>query len=116
MKILVQVLDGTYGKPAVGVRASLARVNGNGSEILAEAETDQQGCIDDWDRQQLERGIYRAVLDTDRYFASLGAASAYPEVSVIFRMHEESSAFQVQVTLAPSSYSTYFGTTENGAG
>ncbi len=116
MRIIAQVLDGTYGKAAVGVRACLARSNGTGWTTVAEAETNRDGCIEEWDRWHLERGLYRIVFDSDSYFAGLGTTSAYPEVAVIFRMQEESTAFQVQVTLAPYSYSTYFGTIDSRTG
>jgi 5-hydroxyisourate hydrolase len=110
MRIVTQVLDGTYGKSAVGVRAFLARASSNGWATVAEAETNRDGRIEDWDSWHLERGLYRIVFDSDSYFSGLGATTAYPEVTVIFRMHNESVKFQVQVTLSPYSYSTYFGT------
>jgi 5-hydroxyisourate hydrolase len=116
MKIVTQVLDSTYGKSAVGVRARLSRANGPGWTTVAEAETNIDGCIEDWDSWHLERGLYRIVFDSDSYFAGLGGTAAYPEVVVIFRMQDESRAFQVQVTLAPYSYSTYFGTLESQPG
>jgi 5-hydroxyisourate hydrolase len=112
VKIIAQVLDGTYGKPAVGVRAFLSRSSGDSWVTVAEAETSLHGCIEDWDTWHLERGLYRIVFDSDSYFAGLGANSAYPEVTVIFRMLNESVTFQVQVTMAPYSYSTYFGTVD----
>jgi 5-hydroxyisourate hydrolase len=116
MRIIVQVLDGTYGKSAVGVHACLARANGTGWATVAEAETNREGCIEEWDSWYLERGLYRIVFDSDSYFAGLGAISAYPEVAVVFRILDEALAFQVQVTLAPYSYSTYFGTIDSHAG
>lgn len=116
MRIKAQVLDGTYGKSAVGVRARLSRANGTGWATVAQAETNRDGSIEDWDSWSLERGLYRIVFDSDSYFAGLGAASAYPEVTVLFRILDESAAFQVQVTLAPYSYSTYFGTIESQSG
>jgi 5-hydroxyisourate hydrolase len=116
MKIVTQVLDGTYGKSAVGVRACLARANGKGWATVAEAETNQEGCIEDWDSWHLERGLYRILFDSDSYFAGLGATTAYPEIAVIFRMQDESVTFHVQVTLAPYSYSTYFGTVDGRLG
>jgi 5-hydroxyisourate hydrolase len=116
VKVAAQVLDGTYGKPAVGVRACLARANGDGWGIVSEAETNRRGCIEEWDRWHLDRGLYRIVFDSDNYFAGLGAATAYPEVAVVFRMQEESAAFQVKVTLSPYSYSTYFGTIDGQPG
>jgi 5-hydroxyisourate hydrolase len=112
MRIFTQVLDGAYGKPAVGVGARLARLGDSMWITVADAETDEEGRIEDWDSRYLERGLYRIVLDTDSYFAKLGVAIAYPEVAVVFRMEPESRAFQVQVILAPYSYSTYFGSVD----
>jgi 5-hydroxyisourate hydrolase len=112
MKIVAQVLDGTYGKSAVGIRACLARANGDTWTTVAEAETNRHGCIDNWDSWHLERGLYRIVFDSDSYFSGLGATTAYPEVAVIFRMQNETVTFQVQLTVAPHAYSTYFGTME----
>jgi 5-hydroxyisourate hydrolase len=109
MKIVTQVFDSTYGKPAVGVRASLARTDSAGWMMVAEAETNIDGRVEDWDSRQLERGLYRIVFDSDGYFAGLGGTAAYPEVIVVFRVQDEPHVFQVQVTLAPYSYSTFFG-------
>lgn len=112
MRIAAQVLDGTYGKCAAGVHAYLARANSNGWTVVAEAETNRDGCIEDWDSWHLERGLYRIVFDSDSYFAGLGAATAFPEVAVIFRMHDEFTSFKLQITISPYSYSTYFGTAD----
>jgi 5-hydroxyisourate hydrolase len=110
MRIFAQVLDGTYGKCAVGVHALLARAGDDGWTTVADAETNNEGRIEEWDSCYLGPGLYRIVFDSDRYFAHLGAIAAYPEVIVIFRIQDEGRVFQVQVTLAPYSYSTYFGT------
>lgn len=111
MRIHVQVLDGMYGKPAAGVSACLSRdVGGNGWVTAGEAETDDNGRIEDWDGWQLEHGLYRIAFDSNSHFAKQGAATAYPEIIVIFRIQHESQDFQVQITLTPYSYATYFGT------
>lgn len=81
---------------------------------VAEADSNSDGLIEDWDSWRLERGMYRIVFDSDGYFAGLGQSAAYPEVTVLFRVQDESRAFQVQVMLAPYSYSTYFGTQDGG--
>ena len=113
MRIFTQALDGTYGKPAVGVGAYLARANRNHWTTVAEAETNHEGRIENWDDLYFDRGLYRIVFDSDGYFARLGVTIAYPEVAVVFRIEPEINSFQVQVTLAPYSYSTYFGTVED---
>ena len=113
MKIVTHVLDGVYGKSAAGVRARLLRAVDTGWAMVAEAETNNKGCIEDWDTMRLQRGLYRIEFDSDSYFAGLGCAAAYPEVITTFRMLDESHAFRVQVTLAPYSYSAYFGAVDD---
>jgi 5-hydroxyisourate hydrolase len=110
VRIIAHIFDGSYGKSAVGVRARLEHAASNGWTTVAEVETNSDGCIEDRESWHLDRGLYRIVFDSDRYFAGLGAGTAYPEVAVIFRMQDDSAAFQMEVTLAPYSYSTYFGT------
>jgi 5-hydroxyisourate hydrolase len=112
MQIFTQVVDSTYGKSAAGVRARLARALDDGWSTVAEAETNIDGCVEEWTTRYLERGIYRIVFDSDGYFSGLGGTTAYPEVVIIFRMDEKSPRFQVQVTISPYSYSTYFGASD----
>lgn len=109
----MQVVDGAYGKPAAEVRVRLSRATGDDWLMVANTETDGDGGVIEWQSRHLERGLYRIVFDSDEYFARLGATSAYPEIVVLFRIEDESRLFQVNVTLSPYSYSTYFGTTEN---
>jgi 5-hydroxyisourate hydrolase len=113
MRIFTQVLDGMYGKPAAGVKAALASAYANSWTTVAEAETDLDGRIEAWAVGRFDRGMYRMVFDSDRYFAGLGTAIAYPEVAVVFRVKSDAHAFQLQVTLAPHSYSAYFGTIDD---
>jgi 5-hydroxyisourate hydrolase len=114
MRIVTQVLDGSYGKPAAGVGIRLERAVGdNGWATVGEAETGDDGRMEDSDDWHLKRGLYRIVFDSDSHFAKLGATTAYPAVVVI---QDESHNFQVQVTLAPCSYSTYFGTLDGISG
>jgi 5-hydroxyisourate hydrolase len=113
MRILTQILDGTYGKPAAGLSACLSRSTGGDWEIVGEAYTSDNGCIDEWNSWHLARGLYRIAFDSDSHFAKLGIAAAYPEVIVIFRMQDEAHDFQVQVTFTPYSYFTYFGIMDN---
>jgi 5-hydroxyisourate hydrolase len=110
IRIVAQVRDGSYGQNAAGVHASLAHASGADWATIAEAETRDDGCIEDWDTWHLERGLYRIVFDSGGYFAGLGVTTSYPEVAVVFRTCTMFAIFQVQVTLAPYSYSTYFGT------
>ena len=109
MRIAAQVLDGTYGQTAAGIGAHLQRADNAGWTTISSAVTDHEGCIGDWKCRSLDQGVYRIVLDSDSYFASLGASSPYPEVIIVFRMLNQADSWQLQVTMCPYSYSTYFG-------
>jgi 5-hydroxyisourate hydrolase len=110
MGISAQTLDVVHGRSAAGVRARLERPVGQGWRLIAHAETDGDGNILDWLDDKLEQGAYRIVFDSDSYFASLGMSAAYPEIPVLFRVQDETDNCQIQVQLAPYSYSMFFGT------
>jgi len=109
MSVTAQALDVVYGRSAAGVRARLERPAGEGWQVISHAETDCDGTIDDWLDDRLEQGAYRIVFDSDSYFASLGMSAAYPEIAVVFRVQDEADICQIQVLIAPYSYSMYFG-------
>lgn len=109
MGIALQVLDGLYGRPAAGVRVRLERIENGLWYAEVKAETDHEGRVEEWRARRFERGLHRIVFESDSYFVGLGLAAAYPEISTMFRMHDETDAYQVQVLLSPFSYSVYFG-------
>jgi 5-hydroxyisourate hydrolase len=114
MAIFTQVFDGTYGRFATGIRAYLCRRNGAGWTTIAEAATNADGQISDWDGSRLEYGLYQIVFHSDSYFATLGEQCAYSEVIVTLRMQSDAARFQVHLTLSPYSYSVYIGTAGDG--
>jgi len=109
MRIAAQVLDGTYGRAADGIRVYLERSDENGWSQVSDARTDSDGRVTEWVQRKLGCGLYRITFDTDNYFAGLGASTAYPEVPVVFRLQNDADLCQLQVTLSPYSYSTHFG-------
>jgi 5-hydroxyisourate hydrolase len=109
MNVTAQVLDVVYGRPAAGVPARLERRTPDGWQTIALAATDENGHIADWTKNGLELGTYRIVLDSGAYFANLGVSSACPEISVASVMLDEADSCQIQVMLAPYSYSMFFG-------
>jgi 5-hydroxyisourate hydrolase len=110
MSFAAQAVDVVYGRAVGGVRARLERSSTDGWQVMSHAETDGDGQILDWLDEKLDRGAYRIVFDTDSYFASLGVSAAYPEIIVLFRVQEEIETSQIQVMLAPFSYSMFFST------
>lgn len=110
MSVTARALDGVYGRSAAGIRARLDRLTDKGWEPVAHGETDVEGQIKDWADEPFTRGAHRIVFDSDYYFAGLGLAAAYPEISVAFRIRDESDTCQIQLVLAPSSYSMHLET------
>ncbi|AEV81890.1 5-hydroxyisourate hydrolase [Actinoplanes sp. SE50] len=115
MSISAQAVDVVYGRPAAGVQVRLQRkISDLGHELddwvtVDHAETDHEGYVRAWTEKRLGRGPYQLVFDSNAYFATLGLSTAYKEVSVVVRLTGESDSCQVQVRLAPYSYSMYFG-------
>jgi 5-hydroxyisourate hydrolase len=137
MTVSAQAFDVVYGRSAAGVRARLERkvadprqeLDGRGPGgrrpdrptsvldeagrhgwlTIAHAVTDSDGHIHDWMAGRLEEGPHRVVFDSDSYFATLGMSTAYSEVAVVFRLQDAADSCQIQVLLAPFSYSMYLG-------
>lgn len=109
MQITTHVLDGTYGQPARDMGVRLERAASNGWTTIANTETSSHGRVESWGDLALKPGLYRIVFKSESYFANLGISTAYPELVVIFRIHEESETYQLLVTFSPYSYSTHFG-------
>ena len=109
MSVSAQTLDVVHGRSAAGIRARLEQQVGRHWRLISQAETDGEGHILDWLDDKLEQGAYRIVFDSDSYFASLGMSAAYPESTVLFRVQDEADNCQIQVLLAPYSYSMFFG-------
>jgi 5-hydroxyisourate hydrolase len=109
VEIVAQVLDSTYGQSVAGVRARLSRWRSNDWTTVASAESDHAGRIEGWDGQRLVPGLYCIVLESDDYFSNLGINSAYPNLSIVFRLRSESDVRQVRVVIAPCGYSVFLG-------
>ncbi|MCT9933235.1 hydroxyisourate hydrolase [Planotetraspora sp. A-T 1434] len=109
MGIAVQALDGVYGRPAASVRVRLEHADNGQWNAEDKAETDQEGRVREWCGRKFERGLYRIVFESDRYFVGLGLSAAYPEIVVTFRMQDQTDSYQIQLLLSTYSYSAYFG-------
>ncbi|MGW5259495.1 hydroxyisourate hydrolase [Microbispora sp. NPDC004025] len=109
MGIALQALDGLYGRPAAGVRVRLERIDNGIWCAEVKAETDHEGRVGEWRGRRFDRGLHRIVFESDSYFVGLGLTAAYPEISITFRMQDETDSYQLQVLLSPYSYSAYFG-------
>jgi 5-hydroxyisourate hydrolase len=111
MSLSTHVLDTASGRPAAGVAVRLDSQGPGGTWAPAgSGHTDPDGRLRDW----LPAGVpcagrHRLVFDTAAYFAALGVASFFPEVSVDFEITAAGEHHHVPLLLSPFGYSTYKG-------
>jgi 5-hydroxyisourate hydrolase len=110
MSVAMQALDGVYGRPAAGIPAALECCRDGSWQVVAQAETDRRGQIDDWVPDRLDAGSYRIVLASDRYFVGLGVHAAYQQIVVGLRINDPYEVRRVYVVMSPHSYSTTYAT------
>lgn len=107
--VTTHILDTAAGHPAAGVPVRLeARTHGTWQR-LADAATDADGRVRDLGPDRLEAGVYRIVFDTATYFAAARKAAFYPEVDVVFEIHDPEQHHHVPLLLSPYGYTTYRG-------
>lgn len=109
MGISTHVLDTAAGRPAAGVEVVLSRLDGSDWTAIGEGTTNADGRVGDLYRTPPEPGTYRVAFAVGAYFASRGADSFYPEVTVVFRVAGAGEHFHVPLLLSPFGYTTYRG-------
>lgn len=110
--ITTHVLDTARGHAAAGIRVLLEFRDSGEWQSIGRGSTDGDGRLKTLlpDAKALVPGVYRLTFDTARYFESLGVASFYPEVVVIFETAPGEKHYHVPLLLAPFGYTTYRGT------
>lgn len=104
MSVSLQVVDCVFGRPAVGMPVRLDRqVDGQWREQFKD-RTDSHGYLAASPIHRQERGVYRLVLDVDRYFAGFGSFSPFPSISVKFRAVDSGDSSQLSVIIAKYAY------------
>ncbi|HEY0080306.1 MAG TPA: hydroxyisourate hydrolase [Pyrinomonadaceae bacterium] len=110
--ITTHVLDTARGRPADGVPVRLELQTAGGVwQLLGQGQTDRDGRLRDLlsDSDALTEGVYRLTFDTSAYFAARSTPGFYPEVSVVFVIHDAAQHYHVPLLLSPYGYSTYRG-------
>ncbi|KAI3430401.1 hypothetical protein D9Q98_004996 [Chlorella vulgaris] len=123
--ITTHVLDTCMGRPAPGVKATLARLAPGSAaawQPLAAGQTDKDGRIGNLlaPSGTVEPGHYKMTWDTAEYMHRCSrqfpdffppGRRFYPSVSVEFEIHagQEREHFHVPLTWNPFGYSTYRG-------
>ena len=107
--ITTHVLDTAVGGPAAGVRVRLELVGDDGSTVLAEATTDDDGRVRQLGPTELVPATYRLVFATGAYHESSGTSTFFPEVVITFTVEDGTAHYHVPLLLSPFAYSTYRG-------
>jgi 5-hydroxyisourate hydrolase len=103
------VLDGTRGRPAVGVPVRWDSLDDGRWQRRADAVTDEDGRVTDWGVASPGRGTHRIVFGSGEYFAGRQMETFYPEVVVVFEVTDPDQHHHVPLLLSPFAYSTYRG-------
>jgi 5-hydroxyisourate hydrolase len=107
--ITTHVLDTARGKPAVGIPVRLHMHTGGEWQELGRGTTNQDGRITDlFTDGKLSAGKYRLTFETGNYLSSSGKPF-FPEVSIVFDIHDTAEHYHVPLLLSPYGYSTYRG-------
>ncbi|HEX8472557.1 MAG TPA: hydroxyisourate hydrolase [Pyrinomonadaceae bacterium] len=110
--ITTHVLDTSRGRPASGLAVVLEmQTDEHDWRIVGRGATDDDGRLRNLlpDDVSLEAATYRLRFDTGGYFSSQNLAGFYPEVAIIFRVHDAAQHYHVPLLLSPFGYSTYRG-------
>jgi 5-hydroxyisourate hydrolase len=109
--ISTHVLDIARGCPAAGVVVRLERLTRDGATEIASATTDDDGRITGLTPAGVAPGTFRLVFGTAAYFLALspGDEPFLPEVTVTFRVADNTRNYHVPLLLSPFGYSTYRG-------
>jgi 5-hydroxyisourate hydrolase len=109
--ISTHVLDTSIGRPAAGVRVTLARQEGGTWRELATATTDANGRIAEFSKNvpAAATGSYRLAFDVGGYFAGRQVDSFFTIVTVEFILRDGASHHHIPLLVSPYGYSTYRG-------
>jgi 5-hydroxyisourate hydrolase len=105
MGLSTHVLDTSRGRPAPGVPVRLTLLGTTGETLVAQGRTDDDGRLR-FAEVRLDRRTYRLTFDTAAY---LGPDAFFPEVAVVFTVHDPDGHHHVPLLLSPFGYSTYRG-------
>lgn len=107
MSVFVQVINGTYGRPVVGMSVRMDRLIDGTWVEQSRDRTDDKGELASPLDQPLARGIYQVELDLDEYFSGLGITPFYPSAPIRFRIADPDHEQHISLFVTQSSYMTY---------
>ena len=104
-RLTTHVLDTARGRPAAGIPVELARLDGDGRELVASTRTNADGRTDAPLLEPLEPGTYELTFDVGGHFEE----GFLERVPVRFTIADADAHYHVPLLVSPWSYSTYRG-------
>ena len=111
-QITTHVLDVVAGVPGAGIPVLLERrTDPDDWQMIGKGMTNAEGRVTDLlsTDGDLLAGHYRLIFDTGKYFARDQSESFYPQVTIVFRVADQTQHYHVPLLLSPFGYSTYRG-------
>jgi 5-hydroxyisourate hydrolase len=109
--ITTHILDLSSGKPAPGVRVSLARVQDAKRVQVGAGVTDADGRLRDLVPKAavLNAGMFELTFETGTYFRAAGIESFHPHVIVVVQLTDAARDYHIPLLISPFGYTTYRG-------
>ncbi len=110
MGFSTHVLETSTGKPAVGVRATIAVMRNEAWVALGSSATNADGRCGDLlpPGTALDSGRYSVRFETGMYYAERGERCLYPYVEITFDVADERH-YHIPLLLTANGYTTYRG-------
>ena len=107
--ITTHILDTSLGKPASGVPVILEQETQHGWQVIAEALTDEDGRVKQWDANGLPIGHYRLTAKIGVWFQATERQSMYQQSQIDFVTADGEAHYHLPFLISPWSWSTYRG-------
>ena len=109
--ITTHILDVSIGKPAAGVRVSLARVEHGSRVSVGAGVTDADGRLKNLvpSAPGLNAGVFELTFETGPYFMGRDIKSFHPRVTVTIEITDATQHYHVPLLVSPFGYTTYRG-------
>ena len=109
--ITTHILDLSTGRPAAGVRVSLARIDRDKRTEIGTGATDADGRLKELmsAASQMSAATYELTFETGAYFTKRGVECFHPRVTVTFEVRNAAQHYHVPLLISPFGYSTYRG-------
>jgi 5-hydroxyisourate hydrolase len=111
-KVTSHVLDTTVGRPAARVSVILEHETAKQEWVpVGDGVSDDDGRVGNLvpENLTLRTGIYRLWFDTGPYYAEKGLRAFFPQVCVIFQVHDPEQHYHLPLLLSRFGFTAYRG-------